>query len=293
MLDIKGEELCEGVCSIKTLRRVKKRTTVPQREIVEALFAKLGLSGELVKTELVTGIPKARELMEKLREHSNENQWEEVEELLAQIKPLVSMDIACNQQTIMRKEVMLYWKKGMIDKSEYCVRMREVLEITLPYEAFLKPGEKYLTREELSCIQNLMQGMDKADKEFLICMQRLEYIYQPFTETGAIETVSGMYEFIMKFLGSNMGNMGKFDKADKYDFIIIEGCLRTRRLWSIHDCLYDRWWNFAERKKKGIPTDIDLNDEEELNKCILLGQLAQSNATLFFQKKLKYIKRER
>lgn len=284
MLDIKGEELCEGVCSIKTLRRVKKRTTVPQREIVEALFAKLGLSGELVKTELVTGIPKARELMEKLREHSNENQWEEVDELLAQIKPLVSMDIACNQQTIMRKEVMLYWKKGMIDKSEYCVRMREVLEITLPYEAFLKPGEKYLTREELSCIQNLMQGMDKADKEFLICMQRLEDIYQPFTETGAIETVSGMYEFIMKFLGSNMGNMGKFDKADKYDFIIIEGCLRTRRLWSIHDCLYDRWWNFAERKKKGIPTDIDLNDEEELNKCILLGQLAQSNATLFFRK---------
>ena len=231
--------------------------------------------------------------MERLREHINKNQWEEVERLLERIKQLVPMDIACNRQTLLRKEILLRWEKGMIDKQEYCTHMREALEITLPYEAFLKPGEKYLTHEEQSCIQNLMQGMDRESEEFLTCMQRLEEIYQPFTDTGEIETVSGMYEFIMKFVGSMRGNMGQFDKADRYDSVIIMGCLRTRRLWSIHDFLYDRWWNFAERRKKGIPTDIVLDDEEELNKCILLSQLAQSKTTLFYQKKLKSIKDEK
>lgn len=274
MLGLKGEALCEEVCSIKTLRRILKRTTVPQRAIVSELFEKLGLSGELVKTELVTGVPEARELMER-------------------IKPLVSMDIACNRQTILRKEILLRWEKGMMDKQEYCTRMREVLEITLPYEAFLKPGEKYLTHEEQSCIQNLMQKMDRDSEEFLTCLQRFEDLYQPFTDTGEIETVSGMYEFIMKFVGSMRGNMGQFDKADRYDYVIIMGCLRTRRLWSIHNCLYGRWWNFAERRKKDIPTDIVLDDEEELNKCILLSQLAQSNAALFYQKKLRHLKGER
>lgn len=293
MFGLKGKALCGGVCSIKTLRRILKRTTTPQRAIVRELFEKLGLSEELVKTELVTGVPEARELMERLREHINKNQWEEVERLLERIKQLVPMDIACNRQTLLRKEILLRWEKGMIDKQEYCTHMREALEITLPYEAFLKPGEKYLTHEEQSCIQNLMQGMDRESEEFLTCMQRLEEIYQPFTDTGEIETVSGMYEFIMKFVGSMRGNMGQFDKADRYDSVIIMGCLRTRRLWSIHDFLYDRWWNFAERRKKGIPTDIVLDDEEELNKCILLSQLAQSKTTLFYQKKLKSIKDEK
>lgn len=292
MLGLKGEALCEGVCSIKTLRRILKRTTTPQRAIVRELFEKLGLSGELVKTELVTGVPEARELMERLREQINGNRWKEAEDLLERIKQLVSMDIACNRQTILRKEILLRWEKGMIDKQEYCTCMREVLEITLPYEAFLKPGEKYLTHEEQSCIQNLMQKMDRDSEEFLTCLQRFEALYQPFTDTGEIETVSGMYEFIMKFVGSMRGNMGQFDKADRYDYVIIMGCLRTRRLWSIHDFLYDRWWNFAERRKKGIPTDIVLNDEEELNKCILLSQLAQSKDVYFYQKQLKLIKGE-
>lgn len=79
MLGLKGEALCDGICSIKTLSRIWKRTTTPQRAIVRELFEKLGLSGELVKTELVTGIPEARELMERLREHSNEQRWEKDE----------------------------------------------------------------------------------------------------------------------------------------------------------------------------------------------------------------------
>ena len=164
-----------------------------------------------------------------------------------------------------------------------------MLELTLPYKAFLAPGEKYLTHEEQSCIRNMMVGMDKEGEEFRICLQRFEEIYQSVIDREELENVDGMYEFVMIYVRSQWGNRGEYDKADKHSLNIIEGCLRNRRLWALHDSLYDRWWNHAERRKRGIPTDIVLDDERELNQCIRLGELAKSHIVSFYQKKLKCI----
>lgn len=289
MLGIRGEELCEGVCSIKTLRRIRNGVVSPQREVVEGLFDKLGLPGELVRTEIVTGVPEARELMEKLREHINADRWWEAEKALERIKQLVSMEMTCNRQAILRKEVLLSRAKRELNKDECYRRLWEALELTLPYDKFLEPGEKYLTREEQSCIRNMMMGMDERSDEFITCTQRFEEIYQPIIDRGELENVESMYEFIMGCVRSYWGNIGDFDKADKYDMILIEGCLRFGRVWNLHDGLYDRWWNHNERKKKGIPTNIHLDDEEELKKCILFAELVQSMETSFYQKKLEQI----
>ena len=63
------------------------------------------------------------------------------------------------------------------------------------------------------------------------------------------------YEYIMKYVGSEQGNLGEYDRADKYGGIIVRECLRTRRLHSISFVLYDRWWNYLERKRSSIPAD--------------------------------------
>ncbi len=289
MLGIGSRELCEGVCDIRTLYRIRKGEVTPQRWVAERLFEKLGLPGELVRTELVTGVPEARELMERLREYMNRKLLEEAEETLEQLKQLVSMDIICNRQVLQRQEVLLSRAKKEIDKAECSRRLREVLELTLPYEAFLAPGEKYLTNEEQSCIRNMMVGMDKESEEFRICMQSFEEIYQPAIDREELENVDGMYEFVMTYVGSQCGNRGEYDKADKHSLNIIEGCLRNRRLWALHDSVYERWWNHAKRRKKSIPVDIILDDEKELNKCILLGQLSKSHMVSFYQNKLLYM----
>lgn len=287
MLGIGAGELCEGVCDIRTLYRIRNEEVSPQRWVAEGLFEKLGLSGELIRTELVTSIPEARELMERLRESMNGQRWDEAEETLEQLKQLVSMDITCNRQALQRQEVLLSLAKKEIDKAECSRRIREVLELTLPYKAFLAPGEKYLTHEEQSCIRNMMVGMDKEGEEFRICLQRFEEIYQSVIDREELENVDGMYEFVMIYVRSQWGNRGEYDKADKHSLNIIEGCLRNRRLWALHDSLYDRWWNHAERRKRGIPTDIVLDDEQELNHCILLGELAKSHDVAFYREKLK------
>ena len=258
--------------------------------MVEGLFDKLGLPAELVRTEIVTGTPEARELMEKLREHINAHRWREAEKALERIKQLVSMKITCNRQAVLRKEVLLRQEKKELNREECYRRLRDALELTLPYEKFLEPREKYLTHEEQSCIRNMMVEMDERSDEFIMCIQRFEEIYQPIIDRGELENVESMYEFIMGYVRSYWGNTGDFDKADKYDMVLIEGYLRFGRVWYLHDSLYDRWWNYNERKKKGIPTNIHLNDEEELEKCILFAELVQSTEASFYQKKLGQIK---
>ena len=101
--------------------------------------------------------------------------------------------------------------------------MREALELTLPLEAFLSEGKKYLTNMEQTCIQNLMQGMDRDSREFRICVGRVEEMYQPLIEEGLQEAVSGMYEHVMGFIGSEWGDKGEYDREDMYSGIIMQG----------------------------------------------------------------------
>lgn len=155
MLGMKLGELCDGICDRKTLRRLERRETMPQKAIVERLFERLGLSGELTRTELITDDPDARRLMEQMRGLENDRQWEAAEDLLKQIKTRVSMDIRSNRQALMRGDIILHWKKGEFGNDEFCRQMRGVLELTIPFRAFLMGGEKYLTHEEQYCAQNL------------------------------------------------------------------------------------------------------------------------------------------
>lgn len=82
-----------------------------------------------------------------------------------------------------------------------------------------------------------------------------------------------MYEFIMEYIGSEWGNRGDYDRADKYSGIIVRECLRSRRLHPIAAGLYGLWWNYAERERRGIPVNKTLYGEEELTKCLVFSIL--------------------
>lgn len=291
MFGMSQKELCEGICSVKTLRRLENYKTSTHRAIVYELFEKLGMSGELTRTEIATSSHEARELMEKIRRLGNDEQLEEAEKLLFCLKKIVFMDISINRQVLMRQEALIHRKKKIITNKEYYEKTKKALEVTLPYKYFLQEGDKYLTNEEQSCIQNMMKVMDENSEELLICIRHFEKIYQFYIDNGLQETVFGMYEFVMGRIGSILGNRGEFDNADKYNRQIIEGCLRFRRLTALQNGLYDRWWNNSERKKRNIPIEEDMNDEEELTACLLISRLCRLNyGEQFYRKKLEMIR---
>ncbi len=288
MLGITPGELCNGICDVRTLRRMEHRSTMPQRAIVERLFARLGLSGEFTRTELVTDDPEAKRSMEKMWERENNQQWEEAENILKQLKTQVSMDIPGNRQALTRRNVLFHWKKGVLGNDEYCRLMREILELTLPFKAFLIEGEKYLTYEEQICIQNMLLGMDRDREEYKICIERFEQIYCSIIGNELQATFAEILEYIVSYIGSELGYRGEYDKSDQYSANIIQNCLRLRRVRAISENLYNRWRNYAERERKGVPANRALSNEEELNKCILLSRLCKCiNNEIFYSRKLE------
>ncbi len=64
--------------------------------------------------------------------------------------------------------------------------------------------------------------------------------------------------------------------------------LWLRRMSQLGFSLYDRWWNDAERKRKGISAKHDFEDMEEITRCMIIARLSkQYNREHFFRKKLK------
>lgn len=261
---------------------------------MEALFERLGLPGEMRRTELITGRPEVRQMMEKLRDYGNERETVKWQMFLDRIKKLVSTEIPCNRQVLMRKEINLQRARKEIEGEPYCARMQAILEITLPFQAFLREGEKFLTYEEQACIQNMMQEMDKESNAFFVCMNRFEEMYHSVAGGELLGTVSGIYGLIMGYVGSALGNRGEYDRADWYGTARMKEELRSRRLVSIAICLYERLWNYKERKRRGIIQDRILDEEEELKKCILCSKLGRrTHYESVFISKLEQVKERR
>ena len=285
MLGLSQKELCRGICSERTLQRLEACKTSPHRAIISDLFKRLGLPGALVRTELVSEEPAVRVLMEKIRESVNDQGWADVDRMLEQLKAMVSLDLKSNLQVVERTALYPKWKCRKIDAADYREQMKAALELTMPYSVFLNEGQKYLTISEQSCIQNLMLAMDKESPEFVTCLRHLEEIYQPYAEAEILDAVSGKYEYIIGYARSTWGNLGQYDKSDEYGDIITQECLRFHRLIYLHDSLYGRWWNHTQRKKEGIPTNMELNGKKELTRCLLLSKFARHKYSEDFFKK--------
>ena len=287
MLEITEDDLCAGICDKRTLKRLEKRKMVTQRAIVEALLVRLGLPREFMYTELVTDSSEARQLMRKIKYWSWRDRWDNVDELLWQIKKMVNLSIPHNRQTLMQYEVLSLWNQRLLTNEDYCQKMREVLEITLPFEAFLKEGEKYLTYEEQVCIQNMMLAMEKTRKEYQICMERFGEMYKPYINEELQETVAGAYEMVMGTVRSDWGDKGEYVRPDLYNEYIIEGCLRFKRMAALPDSLYGRWQSYVKQKKKGVLTDRNMEGRVELERCIILSQICkQTERVQRYQEKL-------
>lgn len=287
MLGLTQQELCDGVCSRDTIVRLEQHKVSGQREILRGLLRRLGLSGEFVRSELETESAHMQELMEKLHDSMHMGCWDEVEIMLWQIEGAVNMGIPCNRQFIESVRAIVRWRRKEISRAEYCRLQREALELTVPFEAFLQEGEKHFTHQEQTCILDGMQRMEGKNEEFMDCMRAFEELYRPCLDRGVTAVADGMYELVMGTVGSEYGNMGEYDKADMYNRPLIHGYLRLRKLRGFPFALYAHWWNYAERRKKGIRDDRCLNDEEELTKCLVLCNLAKERKNeLFCQKKL-------
>ena len=163
--------------------------------------------------------------------------------------------------------------------------LKEALEYTIPYEIAIASGEKYLTQNELSCLHNMMNGIDWSYKEMEECVQAL---YDLFEHQRQIRDCLNMYEFVMGAVANFFGNKGEYDSSDKIIEKLLENSLMHYRIASIYRALYELLWNDEQRKKEQHPVKRDVDAKKELQKCICLCEMREDIHQLsFFKKKLE------
>lgn len=269
MFGMTQEQLCDGICSVKSLRRAEQGKTDIQREVKEKLLKRLGLSGQLQWTRLITSDREVVRLAERLAKYQNGQNYVETRKLLERLKAKVTMEIPQNKQFIIETEALLDCYEKKISMRKFVDCETEILRQTLKENDFKKMGKIYLTEMEITCIRNRWRGLKNEEKKKDI--QFLLNIYEEYSSKNVIANAISMYEFVTEGAVSELGNMGEHELAILIDNKSIKESLKCRRLIHIDYKLYDIFWNTQEiLKKKGIKMNLEKMADELMN-CISIS----------------------
>jgi len=276
MLGLSQEKLCEGICSVRTVSRLERNLSKPQKEIVQKLFDRLNLSTELCRTELVTDSQEAIEKYEELKKQANIENYKEVEVLLKEIKELISMNNPSNIQAVMKIECLYKYINNKISKDEYIIAIKIVLECTVPYSVAISLSEKYLTNVEIACLQNIIYEASWSFSEMEECVNALINLYDSYKNSSNYTRV---YEFIMMTLASKLGNKEEYDISNDIMKNVIKTSLKCCRMKTIDSMLYGISWNDMQKTKNRMV-------EKELNKCMQISRMSKHiGSTKFYEEK--------
>lgn len=285
MYGLTQKELCEGICSVRTLRRAEKKEANMQREALGVLLRKLGLSKEFQRARLVTNDREVLRLRKEILICRNNRDFIKCRELLNQIQCRISLEIPENRQYLKDLEASLDWKEGKISNEEFAIREEKALQCTLNTAKLTRIDEIYLTELEILCIRKIISILEGAEKRK--CIDFLVHLCDQIWKKDTLSDCIAMYEHIMPFVASDLGNRGEYQIAIELDRKILRESLMCKRIWTIGNALYDILWN--ENKQM---TEIELLVDktkmtERLRQCLLLSHFCrQSFNEKFYYNKL-------
>lgn len=276
MLGLTRAQMCEGICSEKTLGRIERNQLKTQRQIVRELFNRLSLSAEYQRTELVTDNPEVLNLFNQIRWSLNERENEQVRELLKQLKKLVEMDVPTNRQMLERIEVINDWESDILSKEEYVKRMQTVLQHTLPYEITLLHGDKYMTNVELSCLQSIVSVMENDNPDREKCIETILSFYQELGTEVCISAYINMFEVMMSSAIALLREQGAYERSEEISTIILRECCKWHRVNAVATQIDNLAQNYELREKKHIPIVKERNVQEDLTLSIIFSRFCKS-----------------
>lgn len=290
MLGITRQQLCgNGVlCSEKTLRRLEEGGKKIQKKILMELMDRLNLSAEYCQAELVTSDPEAIALMKKARYCIRSRNAEQACRLLEQLRKRISLEIPSNRQEWLRCHAIAEAHMGTITQKQCVERIKKALSCTLPYEIAIKPGAKYFTNKEISCLHNMVCWTKEMDAEKERQIALLAERYEACEKDNIIFCFINMYEMVMDSVASELGDIGEYDRSDEISLKIITECLYQRRSFGVHSGIYNLMWNNGQRQKEGIPARRRSDPKEDLRHCLVLSIIGkESHSEKFYRKKLQ------
>lgn len=285
MLRLTQEQVCNGICSVKSLRRAEKKQVNMQQEPLEQILRRLGVSKEIQKTALVTNDKSVLYLKNELSIYRNNRETDKARVLLRQLRDKICLEIPENMQFVMECEASLDWMEGMITKEEFAAKEEEALRYTLKADSFYDAEEVYLTETEMSCICKKMQLVDTIEKRESIAF--LLHFFEKFEKENLLSEYIAMYEFVMANVTNELSSMGEYQLAIALDKKVLGEVLRCRRLCIINEFLYDILWSDMQQKltaRQQVEKEKMTND---LRQCIIISHFCKRTFyERFYQSKI-------
>lgn len=269
MFGLTQEQLCEGICSVKSLRRAEKGQTDMQRETLKKLLNRLGLSGQMQWSRLITSDREVIRMAEELADYINDRKFSVASKQLESLKARIDLDIPQNKQYFLEKQALLEFEQGKVTREEFVKMEKEVLECTLRAENLYRKENVYLTEQEITCIRNSWRGMEGKEKRELIDL--IFRLYDNYALNNGLSQAISMYEFIAESAVNELGNNGEHVRAEEIDRKVIKASLSCRRIWDVHYNLYDILWNENEIMKKSGKRVSNDEMNTELKRCIMIS----------------------
>lgn len=269
MLGLTQEQLCEGICSVKSLRRAEKGQTDMQRETLKKVLNRLGLSGQMQWSRLITSDREAIRMAEELADYINDRKFSVASKQLESLKSRIDLDIPQNKQYFLEKQALLEFEQGKVTREEFVKMEKEALECTLRAENLYRKENVYLTEQEITCIRNSWRGMEGKEKRELIDL--IFRLYDNYALNNGLSQAISMYEFIAESAVNELGNNGEHVRAEETDRKSIKASLSCRRVWDIHYKIYDILWNEKKLMKKSGKRVSNNRMNTELKRCIIMS----------------------
>ena len=267
MFGLTQEQLCEGICSVKSLRRAEKGQTDMQRETLKKLLNRLGLSGQMQWSRLITSDREVIRMAEELADYINDRKFSVASKQLESLKSRIDLDIPQNKQYFLEKQALLAFEQGKVKKEEFVKMEKEALECTL--ENLYRKENVYLTEREIICISNSWKGMEEKQKRESINL--ILRLYDYYALNNGLSQAISVYEIVTEAAVNELGNNGEHVRAEEIDRKSIKASLSCRRVWDIHYKIYDILWNEKELMKKSGKRVSNNRMNTELKRCIIMS----------------------
>ena len=269
MFGLTQEQLCEGICSVKSLRRAEKGQTDMQRETLKKLLNRLGLSGQMQWSRLITSDREVISMAEEMADYINDRKFSVASKQLESMKSRIDLDIPQNKQYFLEKQALLEFEQGKVTREEFVKMEKEALECTLRAENLYRKENVYLTEREIICISNSWKGMEEKQKRESINL--ILRLYDYYALNNGLSQAISVYEIVTEAAVNELGNNGEHVRAEEIDRKSIKASLSCRRVWDIHYKIYDILWNEKKLMKKSGKRVSNNRMNTELKRCIIMS----------------------
>ena len=285
MFAMTKEELCEGICSVKTLTRIEHKKVKTQMPIVRELFERLGLCPEYIRARVITSDYEVMKLAEKLVVYSNNYMIKDWIWCLRELEQKLCLEIPQNKQFIMHSNYLLGLKMKELSKEEYIEKVKEILELTIPLSNVLKQGKRFLSREEYTYIRAI--GMRTHITEGNPYIEIIRELCEENEIKMGLKVSISTYEFLMMAVISYLGNIKEYDLSDKLSNNVIRESLIHRRQVNLAEAIYNNIWNYQQRVLERKEIIKKYQEEDEIKKCLLLSKFDRGEKLIkFFEEML-------